>query len=726
MLVTEKSDFSCTENVIQSIPKFDFGLFSPDILNTYNLDMDCDLPPEEDFLQQLSNDLEIPMLLEESQHSIDKDSKSLMEPCSLMSELDSWGTYSVFDNAPDTDIHLYKIKEEIKLEPDSPQISPVSPNSQGSCDSWPSPETKFVLETPPISPPQAQITADSSPPSSPTPTLSVSATPSASPKEPVIVVNGNNIKIVPLTTNINSLKIAGRQTKVILPRQNATPSLIIQPQPPSTPVPPTVNVPQTKTEDCGSTILLTQEEFAALSNQGLTVAQNNLKNTQTSPAVLRVSNQSIQSCIKQEPGVRQDIQQLKALKRQQRMIKNRESACLSRKKKKEYVTSLESQITQLRQENVQLKLENEALKARLSQLEDTTEMNSYKNNGFLKGNVKKTSAILAVLLMVSINLGSISLLSREKTGADAELSVPNHYLKHHGRSLLWAEPEIENVTSTYTSGTQPTCPLHINETESLRLDSELRRWIGVDDFSSTKQKKNGVEEFYSGKLRKVKNKNNSNGANVTRSKPSTSKSVNDLFWGRNEKQLVLRQTSLFSSKHRRKLRKARKENKENNAVQLMSVPHAGLLEALRRRDDTFYVVSFSGDHLLLPALAHNNTLRPKMSLVLPALPFNESVSTSSSVTMMQIDCEVLDTRLIELQERDIPLHLRQRNAQHSPSSQHKNVSNDESLDVQSRSYRPYFLRSPSAKRQDEFDSAHLSLDPYSTVYRTRDKQNTFP
>lgn len=45
----------------------------------------------------------------------------------------------------------------------------------------------------------------------------------------------------------------------------------------------------------------------------------------------------------------------RTIKKQMRMIKNRESACLSRKKKKEYVTTLESRLMDLSKENQHLK-----------------------------------------------------------------------------------------------------------------------------------------------------------------------------------------------------------------------------------------------------------------------------------------------------------------------------------------------------------------------------------
>ncbi|XP_011875718.1 PREDICTED: cyclic AMP-dependent transcription factor ATF-6 alpha-like isoform X2 [Vollenhovia emeryi] len=98
---------------------------------------------------------------------------------------------------------------------------------------------------------------------------------------------------------------------------------------------------------------------------------------------------------------------LKALKRQQRMIKNRESACLSRKKKKEYVTSLEKQISELKEENKELKLENTALKQRLSEMEnDVTNNNKHGNFSFkpLRKKIKGSAIFLGIFFMISLNI----------------------------------------------------------------------------------------------------------------------------------------------------------------------------------------------------------------------------------------------------------------------------------------------------------------------------------
>lgn len=83
-----------------------------------------------------------------------------------------------------------------------------------------------------------------------------------------------------------------------------------------------------------------------------------LPTTNTQP--LTVTNNRIQiaplnSNKKPKQNSGQDEIDDRTIKKQMRMIKNRESACLSRKKKKEYVTTLESRLMDLSKENQQLK-----------------------------------------------------------------------------------------------------------------------------------------------------------------------------------------------------------------------------------------------------------------------------------------------------------------------------------------------------------------------------------
>lgn len=75
------------------------------------------------------------------------------------------------------------------------------------------------------------------------------------------------------------------------------------------------------------------------------------------------------------------------------------------------------------------------------------------------------------------------------------------------------------------------------------------------------------------------------------------------------------------------------ENDIKNEIQVFNPQpdqlYSEFYAAINRRDDTFYVVSFSEQHMLLPALYHNNTRRPKMSLLMPSVYPNGNYSVFS-------------------------------------------------------------------------------------------------
>ena len=85
--------------------------------------------------------------------------------------------------------------------------------------------------------------------------------------------------------------------------------------------------------------------------------------------------------------------------------------------------------------------------------------------------------------------------------------------------------------------------------------------------------------------------------------------------------------------------------RDNSNQALMLAGVESFLKRFERRNDTYYVVALSSDHILLPASAHNHSARPKMSLLVPTTG-SAVFGKTHPLNMMQIDCEVTRTNLV--------------------------------------------------------------------------------
>lgn len=277
----------------------------------------------------------------------------------------------------------------------------------------------------------------------------------------------------------------------------------------------------------------------------------------------------------------------KAIIKQQRLIRNREAANISRLKQKEYVQSLEAQNVELRKENIFLKAENSQLKERLTSYGALTCRcaSSIKR----KLPTKSATLMLAVVLMVGVNIFPFSSFIISST-------VQKPIEQHHfgSRHLLFAEnsSSVSNVSSS-SEPIELDAPVYFNQTDHIRKVNieNIRRWIPEPDLFNVSYLKRDFDfnpDPLQEKLAKMYEK----------SREQSQKNVKSKRLPKNKKKPIIAPVQLYNS--------------NMNVIKLNE-----FFDEINRKDDTFYVFSFKADHILLPPDNSYNFSQIKMNLIMP-------------------------------------------------------------------------------------------------------------
>ncbi|XP_023865889.2 cyclic AMP-dependent transcription factor ATF-6 alpha isoform X1 [Salvelinus sp. IW2-2015] len=335
-------------------------------------------------------------------------------------------------------------------------------------------------------------------------------------------------------------------------------------------------------------------------------------------------------------------------RRQQRMVKNRESATLSRLRRKEALQALEARLRGALCENQRLLEENGSLRTQLDGL--------LTENTVLKVTAPKRRAVclMVVLVFFVLNTGPLSVWESEPSSSSLYTGTPQS-----SRHLLSFSPDQQQRRGEETPAPQsPLDPMDaqypqshqsqdrwedyapekmashspVSRTKSLRLAQNLRGWVHRHEEERTKSTRSTTDQSRHTTTDQHTTKT------VLKSPEETTQSSNSVVTVSYDTDRPGSEVLVYYSHHQ---------------------SYSDFFDELNRRGDTFYMVSFRRDHLLLPATNHSKGRRPKMSLVLPAINVNDSVIKDDTFeVMMQIDCEVMDTKILHIKTSSIPEFLR--------------------------------------------------------------------
>ncbi|GMR34105.1 hypothetical protein PMAYCL1PPCAC_04300, partial [Pristionchus mayeri] len=439
--------------------------------------------------------------------------------------------------------------------------------------------------------------------------------------------------------------------------------------------------------------------------------------------------------IKMEPReeINEEEDQEYFRKQEDRKQKNRAAAQQSRLRRRCELDELRTRVTELTEVNRELEEENGRLKRRVKELESshapwapprkrvavagaaaTCLMVFVMMFAFQATPIDRSFSPLSLPIPVSRQISETAVHSRVVRDTSAEVAPKSRALlaiedyeegegtKESDELDAYAERLARSRNETMQAGKEKEgcgekgTKRYPNQTETIRLNSELNAWVESHDLVEWESGLQGGRRMFTlsglGKRRREEKREAVNGTvspfDASHSRVNLANGTMTERGGAQRKKLPKKKSPRGEAKREAAKERAmrdrawkhldmvspglREHGPENNPdwSEQERLNHRRLVggvgekerresydrlaAAVQQRTDTLYVVAMR-DYLLLPAIERNATSRPRVSIILPAVINGTMTTANNQVMLMRLDLDVVGTGLLHLAEGLLPV-----------------------------------------------------------------------